>query len=61
MLYGGNLNLKIYGHLNCRSGKRMNKVNRVFFFTENIALSNGYRPCSNCMPTEYKTWKNGLI
>jgi len=29
--FGGNTKLKIYGTLNCSSGKRMKKQNRVFF------------------------------
>jgi hypothetical protein len=58
---GGNSNLKIYGTLQCKSGKRMNKANRVFFKSEKEAIDNGYRPCGNCMRTEYLTWKNGSV
>ena len=43
--FGGNENLKIYGTLSCRSGKRMRKENRVFFISEKEALDTGYRPC----------------
>ena len=32
--YAGNKKLKIYGFLNCRSGKRMKRENRVFFSSE---------------------------
>lgn len=59
--FGGNKKLKIYGLLNCKSGKRMKRENRVFFLTENEATENGFRPCGHCMKTEYKNWKNGLI
>ncbi len=59
--FGGNKKLKIYGLLNCKSGKRMKRENRVFFSTENEATENGFRPCGHCMKTEYKNWKNGLI
>lgn len=59
--FGGNNKLKIYGHLHCKSGKRMNRQNRVFFTDEKDALSAGFRPCGNCMKTAYKNWKNGLI
>ena len=55
----GNRRLKIYGHLNCRSGKRMQKKNRVFFKTETEALLYGFRPCGRCMPAQYNKWKNG--
>lgn len=59
--FGGNKKLKIYGLLNCKSGKRMKRENRVFFMTEKEAIENDFRPCGHCMKTEYKKWKNGLI
>ncbi|MBZ9630449.1 metal-binding protein [Salegentibacter sp. LM13S] len=59
--YGGNHNLKIYGTLNCKSGKRMKKKNRVFFTSIEQAKKLGYRPCGQCMKAEYKLWKNGFI
>ena len=55
--FGGNRNLKIYGTLNCFSGKRMKKENRVFFSSEKEAVEKGYRPCGHCTKQEYKTWK----
>ncbi len=59
--FGGNLKLKIYGTLKCRSGKRMKRENRVFFLSENEAKNHGYRPCGHCMRSEYKKWKNGFV
>ena len=59
--YGGNLNLKIYGALHCKSGKRMKRKNRVFFKTSQEAKELGYRPCGHCLRAAYKIWKNGLI
>jgi hypothetical protein len=56
---GGNQNLKIYGTLHCKSGKHMNATNRVFFTDEQEAISNGYRPCGNCLKQKYIHWKNG--
>lgn len=56
---GGNKQLKIYGTLSCRSGKRMKKENRVFFSSEKEAITLGYRPCGHCLITEYKKWKEG--
>jgi methylphosphotriester-DNA--protein-cysteine methyltransferase len=50
--------MKIYGLLNCRSGKRMRKENRVFFVSQEEAKENDYRPCGNCMRTAYVVWKN---
>ncbi|TXI68853.1 MAG: metal-binding protein [Cyclobacteriaceae bacterium] len=47
--FAGNRNLKIYGLLNCASGKRMKIQNRVFFDSGTEALENGYRPCKKCM------------
>ena len=59
---GGNRRLKIYGRLDCPSAKRWIEKghyveNRVFFESEDIALSAGYRPCGICMKKEYKIWK----
>lgn len=61
IIYGGNLNLKIYGTLQCKSGKRMKPKNRVFFKTVEQAKELGFRPCGNCLRGDYKIWKNGLI
>jgi methylphosphotriester-DNA--protein-cysteine methyltransferase len=47
--FGGNSKLKIYGTLQCKSGKRMKPENRVFFASQNEATTNGYRPCGHCM------------
>lgn len=49
IVLGGNKRLKIYGRLNCKSGKRIKKANRVFFQHEAEAIALGYRPCKNCM------------
>jgi methylphosphotriester-DNA--protein-cysteine methyltransferase len=59
--FGGNRKLKIYGTLQCNSGKKMKRENRVFFSTESEAIQNGYRPCGHCMKQEYKIWRGGLI
>lgn len=61
IVFGGNLNLKIYGTLQCKSGKRMKTKNRVFFKTTEQAKKFGFRPCGHCLRTDYKIWKNGLI
>lgn len=61
IVYGGNLNLNIYGTLQCKSGKRMQRKNRVFFKTTEQAKKLGIRPCGHCLPADYKIWKNGLI
>jgi methylphosphotriester-DNA--protein-cysteine methyltransferase len=55
--FGGNRKLKIYGTLQCKSGKRMKEENRVFFISENEAISMGHRPCGHCMKNKYKQWK----
>lgn len=59
--FGGNVNLKIFGKLNCKSGKRMNKQNRVFFCSEEEALERNFRPCGHCLKEKYKIWQNGLV
>jgi hypothetical protein len=53
----GNSKLKIYGTLNCSSGKRMKTINRVFFKSEVEPLENGYRPCGHCMRKAYLKWR----
>ncbi|WP_235528591.1 Ada metal-binding domain-containing protein [Pedobacter sp. Leaf194] len=54
--FAGNRRLKIYGNLNCKSGKRMKMENRVFFATESDAIAHGFRPCGNCLKQKYKRW-----
>ena len=56
VVFGGNQRLKIYGTLQCKSGKRMKRKNRVFFASEKEAIKNGFRPCGHCMKKEYKKW-----
>jgi hypothetical protein len=53
---GGNIKLKIYGTLHCKSGKRMIVDNRVFFQSEKEAIEMDFRPCGHCMKTAYKKW-----
>jgi methylphosphotriester-DNA--protein-cysteine methyltransferase len=55
--FAGYKRRKIYGTLRCKSGKRMNMANRVFFTSEEEALHAGYRPCARCMSSEYRVWK----
>ncbi|WP_316832825.1 Ada metal-binding domain-containing protein [Pedobacter aquatilis] len=54
--FAGNRKLKIYGLLNCKSGKRMKRENRVFFKSEKEALKNGFRPCGHCLKGKYQEW-----
>lgn len=58
IVMGGNRQLKIYGTLKCKSGKRMKIKNRIFFISEKEAIANGYRPCGHCMKEKYMIWKN---
>jgi hypothetical protein len=53
----GNLKLKIYGTLNCASGKRMKVENRIFFKSNEEAIAHGFRPCGHCMSEAYEKWK----
>lgn len=61
ILFAGNSQLKIYGMLNCASGKRMKKENRIFFVSAKEAIKHGFRPGGHCMKNEYKNWKNDSI
>jgi len=58
--FAGNLKLKIYGTLDCSSGKRMKVENRIFFSSIDEAVESGYRPCGHCMSDSYKWWKASL-
>lgn len=58
---GGNSKLKIYGSLQCKSGKRMKVESRVFFANEAEARALGYRPCANCMHAAYIKRKDGIV
>lgn len=49
---------KIFGRLDCKSGMRMKKENRVFFLTWKDAMAEGYRPCKKCKPTPDDTYSN---
>lgn len=55
--FAGNKKLRIYGRLDCSSGKRMKKANRVFFQDQEEAIAAGFRPCGHCMRREYNSWK----
>lgn len=50
--FAGHRSLKIFGRLDCWSGKKMFHENRVFFATLRDAVLLGYRPCRNCRPLE---------
>lgn len=54
--FAGNRKLKIYGTLNCSSGKRMKPENRVFFKSTEEAMKVGHRPCGHCMRNTYLQW-----
>jgi hypothetical protein len=56
----GNMTLRIYGTLQCRSGIRMQRKNRVFFSSEHEAIAAGYRPCAHCMRDAFIKWKRSI-
>lgn len=43
---------KIFGRLDCKSGMKMKKENRVFFHTYQDAINEGYIPCKKCKPND---------
>lgn len=60
---GGNSKLKVYGRLDCgtalsaiRRFPGSYKKSRVFFADEKAALAAGYRPCGNCLRTQYQEY-----
>lgn len=63
---GGHRRNRIYGTLDCpgalswiAKGKYVKQ--RVFFGSEEHAQLAGYRPCSVCMPQEYRRWKSAKV
>ena len=56
--YGGNRRLRIYGRLDCASGKRMKRAPFVFFGDATEAREAGFRPCGHCLRDYYARWKD---
>lgn len=59
---GGHRRSRLYGRLDCPAALRAIArggyvAQRVFFLDEAAARAAGYRPCSVCMPAEYRQWK----
>ena len=50
--YAGWCSGKIFGRLDCQSGKQLKHENRVFFGSWEDAIACGYRPCKVCKPTD---------
>lgn len=57
IMFAGYKRRKIFGTLKCKSGKRMQVKNRVFFSSVEEAIQCGYRPCARCLPSKYRVWK----
>ena len=60
--FGGHLELKIYGRMDCPSANRYIQKgqyvqHRVFFSDEETARRAGFHPCGVCMREEHKIWK----
>ena len=56
--YGGNMRLRVYGRLDCSSGKRMKRSSRVFFGDAAEAREAGFRPCGHCLRDDCARWKD---
>lgn len=57
--YAGWRGGKIFGRLDCQSGKRLiQPKNRVFFATLEDAVREGYRPCQRCKPIDENDFNN---
>lgn len=59
---GGNSRNHVYGRLDCKVAlaalpKGIYQRYRVFFADQATAVAAGYRPCSKCLPAEYRQWK----
>lgn len=63
---GGNRNGKLYGRLDCPTALRYVAQGtyqkcRVFFHSEEEAISCGFRPCARCLPEKYAAWKAAQV
>ncbi len=61
-IFGGHKGNRINGRMDCSVALRYIAMGyyvkqRVFFKDEITAIKAGFRPCSACMPDEYKEWK----
>jgi hypothetical protein len=61
-VYGGHRLGRLYGRLNCKTAlgwiaKGHYVKQRVFFHSEEDAIACGFRPCHDCVPEKYETWK----
>lgn len=56
--YAGWVPGRIFGTLDCTSGMRMKKENRVFFHTLEDAILEGYKPCKKCKPLSEEEFYN---
>lgn len=57
LTFAGHRSARIFGRLDCASGKRMKREERVFFADAAEALALGFRPCGRCMKDAYAQWK----
>jgi Zn-finger domain-containing protein len=61
---GGSKARRIFGTLDCKSGMRMKKENRVFFHSIEDAIKSGYKPCKKCNPIsqeKFEKIKDSLV
>lgn len=59
---GGHARRRVYGRLDCPSAllwlaKGHYAEHRVFFASEDDAITVGFRPCGRCLPEDYRLWK----
>ena len=57
-IYAGWVPGRIFGRLDCTSGMKMHRNNRVFFQTLEDAIREGYRPCKKCRPINVQDFES---
>lgn len=55
--FAGIKTMMIFGRMDCKSGMRAKKENRIFFHSWDDAIEAGYRPCKNCKPMPNDEWE----
>lgn len=60
IMLAGNRSRKVMGRLDCSSGRRMHRKNRILFPHAFIGTRSGYRPCGHCCRNAHWRWKRGM-
>lgn len=55
-MYLASIKYKVLCKPNCFHVNNIKEKNKIEFDNIFIGLADGYRPCKDCMPAEYRAW-----